>query len=98
MGITEVVPGRLRGMGWNLECALLVSRDQRGSRRCTVLHAPDWLPDGYYEASFRGQSAFLQRKQSAWSIGIAWAEMPSRRKAARAAEPQIAEWMRSRIA
>jgi hypothetical protein len=84
-------------MGCEVECALLVRGGERASGpiRCTVLHAPDWLDDGYYEAIFGGQSAFLHLGHGAWSIGIAWARIPSRKKADPIAEPFIAEWTRS---
>jgi hypothetical protein len=95
MGITEVVNGTLRGMGCEMECALLVSREERQARHCTVLHAADWLPDGYYEASFLNQTAFLRRRHGAWSTGIAWAELPARNKAA-TRESFAPEWMRTR--
>jgi hypothetical protein len=75
----------------------MVSRAEPGSRamRCKVLHAPAWLPDGYYEATFREQSAFVHRAQGAWSVGIAWAVFPARKKTDPAAEPFLAEWIRT---
>jgi hypothetical protein len=82
MGITEVVSGTLRGMGCEVDCALLVSHQERRAKHCTVLHAPDWLPDGYYQAAFRGLTAFLRRRQGAWSTGPAWSEVPVARRAA----------------
>jgi hypothetical protein len=83
-------------MGCEAECELLVSRAEPGSRavRCIVSDAPASLPDGYYEATFLGQSAFLHRGDGAWSIGIAWAVIPLRKKADPISEPFLAEWMR----
>lgn len=97
MDITEVVNGTIKGMGWQAECALLLSRCDRDLRatRCTVLHAPEWLPDGYYEATFREQSAFLHRSHGAWSVGIPWTVLPARPKPEAVTETFVAEWMRT---
>jgi hypothetical protein len=84
-------------MGCEAECELLLSRDERGSRalRCTVLHVHAQLPDGYYEALFGAQSAFLRHGDGAWSTGIAWAVIPERKKADPIAEPSITGWTRT---
>lgn len=76
MSMTEVVTGTLAGMSCEVECALLVTR-ATGQRtvlyaRCAVLQAPEWLPDGYYEATFCGQSAFLHRLHGDWGVGVPW--------------------------
>jgi hypothetical protein len=97
MGSTEVVSGTLKGMGYRVACKLLVSRAEPESRamRCEVLEAPAGLPDGYYEALFSDQSAFLRRGQGAWAVGIAWAAIPSRVKPEPDALPFVAEWTRT---
>ncbi|UWZ85620.1 hypothetical protein [Occallatibacter riparius] len=95
MFFTEVV-GKLRGRGYEVACALLISRCDNGApaMRCAVQDAPYWLPDGYYEVLFDDQSAFLRRCNGAWSTGIAWAAIP--RKVSRPeGERFIAEWTRS---
>jgi hypothetical protein len=97
MGIREVVSGTLKGMGYKVACTLLVSRAERDARamRCEVLEAPEGLPDGYYEALFSDQSAFLRRDKGAWGVGIAWAAIPSRVKPEPDALPFVAEWTRT---
>lgn len=92
---TEVT-GKLRGRGYDVACTLLISRCDTGAlaMRCAILDAPDWLPDGYYEALFEDQSAFLRRCEGAWTVGIAWAAIPRRTQAAQE-EPFVAEWTRS---
>jgi hypothetical protein len=97
MGSTEVVIGTLRGMGYEVACTLLVSRADRKARamRCEILDAPIELPDGYYEALFSDQSAFLRRGQGAWGVGIAWAAIPTRVKSEPDALPFVAEWTRT---
>ena len=78
MTMTEVVTGTLAGMSCEADCALLVTRaegpGQRAAMyaRCVVVQAPEWLPDGYYEAIFCGQSAFLHRRGGEWSEGVPW--------------------------
>ncbi|HEY3707414.1 MAG TPA: hypothetical protein VGL22_20300 [Terracidiphilus sp.] len=94
MGITEVVNGTLRGMGCEADCVLLVSRDERQARHCTILQVPDEVPDGYYEVRFRKQTAFLRRRDGLWGTGIAWAEIPARKRTAHP-EPFVAQWMRT---
>jgi hypothetical protein len=96
METTEVVSGTLKGMGWEVDCALLVIGVGRrpSYTRCTILQAPEWLPDGYYEASFRGQSAFLHRGNGAWSVGVPWLQVSPHRKAARP-ETSLPEWVRT---
>ena len=97
MEITEVVTGTLRGMGCDVDCTLLITRPARQKMysHCTVLQAPRWLPDGYYEATFLGQSAFLHRGNGAWSVGVPWERLPSTRKAVPEAEHPVPEWMRT---
>lgn len=46
--------------------------------KCAILEAPPFLPDGYYEASFCGQSAFLHRLNGSWSLGVPWPQTPVR--------------------
>jgi len=76
--MTEVVTGALAGMGCEVDCALLVTRAAGQGQlaavyaRCAVLQAPEWLPDGYYEATFCGQSAFLHRDAGQWGEGVPW--------------------------
>jgi hypothetical protein len=78
MGNTLIVEGRLRGMGCEIDCLLIATRSESANAanvmftRCTILDAPLWLPDGYYEAVFSHQSAFLHRLNGVWSVGIPW--------------------------
>ncbi len=77
MNLTEVVTGNLAGMGCEVECALLLTQAGTAGRallyaKCQVLQAPEWLPDGYYEATFSGHSAFLYRRAGEWGEGIPW--------------------------
>lgn len=78
MGNTLIAKGKLRGMGCDAECSLIVTRVDalKGTgdtyTKCAILDAPLWLPDGYYEAVFSGQSAFLHRVNGVWSVGIPW--------------------------
>jgi len=78
MGTTLIVKGTLRGMGCEVDCSLIATRSdsmQDGSApftKCAILDAPLWLPDGYYEASFGDQSAFLHRVNGVWSVGVPW--------------------------
>jgi hypothetical protein len=97
MWTSEVVSGTLKGMGNQVACTLLVSRAERDARamRCEVLEAPVGMPDGYYEALFSDQSAFLRRVQGVWGVGIAWAAIPSRVKPEPDALPFVAEWTRT---
>ena len=92
---TQII-GKLRGRGYEVACSLLISRCDNGAlaMRCTVLDAPAWLPDGYYEALFDDQSAFLRRCQGAWSVGIAWAATPRLEQPRREEEPFVPEWTR----
>ncbi len=96
--VSAQVIGKLRGRGYEVACTLLVSRCEGGAlaMRCSIQDAPDWLPDGYYEALFSDQSAFLRRCQGSWSTGIAWAAVPPRNQPGRREEePFIAEWTRT---
>jgi hypothetical protein len=78
MGNTLIVEGRLRGMGCEVNCSLIATRSESANAanvlftRCAILDAPLWLSDGYYEAAFDGQSAFLHRLNGVWSVGIPW--------------------------
>jgi hypothetical protein len=78
--VSAEIIGKIRGRGYEVACKLLVSRseDEALAMRCAVLDAASWLPDGYYEALFSDQSAFLRRSQGVWSTGIAWAVFPPR--------------------
>lgn len=84
MGTTLIVKGTLRGMGCEAECSLIATRSDslNGAAgtytKCAVTDAPLWFPDGYYEAIFCGQSAFLHRVNGTWSVGIPWREDPGR--------------------
>ncbi|HWE83368.1 MAG TPA: hypothetical protein VG267_00385 [Terracidiphilus sp.] len=84
MGTTLIVKGTLRGMGCKAECSLIATRNnslngEAGAyTKCMVLDAPLWLPDGYYEVIFCGQSAFLHRVNRTWGVGIPWREDPAR--------------------
>jgi hypothetical protein len=72
-----VTEGRLRGMGFEAGCTLVVRVNQSClSERpvysqCHVSESPD-LPDGYYEVYFADQTAFVHRKDKHWSLGIPW--------------------------
>ncbi|HKF48615.1 MAG TPA: hypothetical protein VKB38_14760 [Terracidiphilus sp.] len=83
MDTTLIVRGTLRGMGCQVECELhaTVSRAVRSPHpvytRCVIVDAPGWLPDGYYEVAFHGQSAFLHREGGYWGIGIPWPQLQS---------------------
>lgn len=78
MGTTLIVKGTLRGMGCEVDCSLIATRgdSMQGMSapftKCAILDAPLWLPDGYYEATFCGQSAFLHRVNGVWSVGVPW--------------------------
>ncbi|HTX76388.1 MAG TPA: hypothetical protein VMD29_09295 [Terracidiphilus sp.] len=84
MGTTLIMQGTLRGMGCEVHCSLIVTRSESLNglggtyTKCAVLDAPVWLPDGYYEVIFCGQSAFLHRVNRIWSVGIPWRENPVR--------------------
>jgi hypothetical protein len=84
MGTTLIVKGTLRGMGCEAECSLIATRSNSLSgeawhyTKCAVLDDALWLPDGYYEAIFCGQSAFLHRVNGTWGVGIPWREDPGR--------------------
>ena len=76
---------------------LLTSGEQEARvSRCSVIDAPDELPDGYYEARFSDQSAFLRRFNRAWGTGIAWVVTTSGRQSEPNAEPSVPEWTRRR--
>ena len=81
MGTTEFVTGTLKGMSFFVECRLMLKRSeiQTGSgpayARCAVLDAPLYLPDGYYEVSFCGHTAFLHKTGGGWTIGVPWREL-----------------------
>jgi hypothetical protein len=72
-----VIEGRIRGMGIETGCTLVVGtvNSPKSGRRiysqCNIFEAPD-LPDGYYEVFFADQTAFLQRRNACWSVGIPW--------------------------
>lgn len=88
LGTTLIVQGKIRGMGCEVGCSLIVTRSEslNGAggtyTKCAVLDAPLWLPDGYYEAVFCGQSAFLHRVNRTWSVGIPWRDEPVRSRTA----------------
>lgn len=71
-------------MGCEMECSLIATRTDglKGPgatfSQCAVLDAPMWLPDGYYEATFSGQSAFLHRVNGVWGVGIPWRQRAER--------------------
>jgi hypothetical protein len=81
MGTTEIVAGALKGMGFFVECQLMVTQSDICTEsgpayvRCGVLDAPPYLPDGYYEASFCAHTAFLHKAGGGWSLGIPWREL-----------------------
>lgn len=81
METTLIVNGTLRGMGFQMDCELRATVNQafRSPQtiytRCAILDAPDWLPDGYYEVTFHGQSAFLHREGGYWGTGIPWPQV-----------------------
>jgi hypothetical protein len=93
---TEMV-GEIRGRGYEVACKLLVSRSENEAlaMRCTVLDTASWLPDGYYEALFSDQSAFLRRSQGVWGTGIAWVVLPARRHSTPDQPPSVDEPTRS---
>lgn len=78
MGTKLIVDGMLRGMGCQAECLLMITASDSPNTlrpiytRCAIIDAPEWLPDGYYEVTFSGQSAFLQRTGGCWGTGIPW--------------------------
>lgn len=80
MGTTQLVTGTLKGMGFSVECRLMVRpievHTESGPAyvRCAVLDAPLYLPDGYYEVSFCAHSAFLHKTGGGWTIGVPWRE------------------------
>lgn len=88
MSTTLTVRGKLRGVGCEVRCLLMATRSECADAenaiftRCAILEAPLWLSDGYYEAVFCGQSAFLQRRNGIWSVGVPW-----RQRGPAAAEP-----------
>ena len=91
MGTTEIVAGTLKGMGFVVECRLMVTtsgmRPEAGPAytRCGVLDAPSYLPDGYYEASFCAHTAFLQKADGGWNLGIPWRDLSN---SARSKKPE----------
>ena len=82
MNITEIVKGCLTGMGHSADVMLLATRRDPPANsgpeyyRCSVLEVSPLLPDGYYEVTFCGHSAFLQRSNGLWSVGIPWVQIP----------------------
>jgi hypothetical protein len=98
MVLTEIVSGTLSGMGCHAGCTLLLTSGQQRPRvkRCSVMNAPDGLPNGYYEARFSDQSAFLRRVNGIWGTGIAWASIPTRSQPQSKRAPSVAEWTRKR--
>jgi hypothetical protein len=80
--MTELIKGILRGMGCVADCELIATGTDSHAKfspfysRCAVVQAPDDLPDGYYEVTFNGHSAFLHRLNGTWSPGVAWHELP----------------------
>lgn len=83
MGTTLIVKGTLRGMGCEVECSLIATRSEAPKTagptftKCAVLDAPNVIPDGYYEATFSGHSAFLHRTNGVWSVGVPWHHVPA---------------------
>ena len=81
MGTTEIVTGTLKGMGFFVECRLMVTQSELQTDsgpayvRCGVLNAPPYLPNGYYEASFCAHTAFLHKAGGGWSLGIPWRDI-----------------------
>lgn len=75
-------------MGCEADCSLIATRAEEPTRacpaytKCAVMNAPDDLPDGYYEVTFRGHSAFLHRTNGVWGLGVPWHEVPRRAEAA----------------
>lgn len=97
MNITEIVKGNLTGMGHNSDVMLLATRHNPPKNcgpeycRCSVLEVSPHLPDGYYEVTFCGHSAFLQHASGSWSIGIPWVDIPAAR--ARPHDVTAMEWI-----
>jgi hypothetical protein len=94
MGTTEIVSGTLKGMGFFVECRLMVTRSETRPEsapayiRCGIVDPLAYLPDGYYEAAFCAHTAFLHKANGGWHFGIPWPEFPTR-QAARPKWPEI---------
>jgi hypothetical protein len=92
METTEIVTGTLKGMGFFVECTLMVTRSETRPEsapayiRCGIVDPLAFLPDGYYEAAFRAHTAFLHKANGGWHFGIPWPEFPGRQ----AARPKLA--------
>ena len=93
---TDIVTATLKGMGFFVECRLMVTpsgmRPESGPEyvRCGVLDAPAYLPDGYYEAAFRAHTAFLHKINGGWNVGIPWREFAPAVHPERSEVPSIA--------
>jgi hypothetical protein len=97
MGTTDIVTATLKGMGFFVECRLMVMlsgmRPESGPEyvRCGVLDAPAYLPDGYYEAAFCAHTAFLHKANGGWGVGVPWRELRHSERPKRPEAPVMAE-------
>ncbi len=78
-------------MGIEADCKVVVLGTDYQSKlqtptclQCCVFDAPN-VPDGYYEVSFADQTAFINRRNGCWGLGVPW------RQRIRLTEPKLAE-------
>jgi hypothetical protein len=70
-----MMAGRLRGMGYEAECAVsavkvsLPQLDIWEYVRCDIHLAPENLPDGPYEVSFEGRAMQVKKLDGYWLDG-----------------------------
>lgn len=75
-GTVVLVSGSLTGLGGQAECQVLARRvsiyesDNLGPTftysDCSVLDAPEYLPDGDYVLHFEGYSAVVTKNRAGW--------------------------------
>jgi hypothetical protein len=69
-----LIHGLLRGMGREAPCEMIAMRDTSPDRtpaycRCSVVEAPEDLPDGEYTVSFLGEAVRVRRQGGLWLPG-----------------------------
>ena len=69
-----IVNALLHGKGLVIACHARANAlsDHSPATRCSILKAPQNLPDGIYEVRFLDQSAFVRRENGVWADGVSW--------------------------
>jgi hypothetical protein len=69
-----IVNALLHGKGLVIACHARVDAlsNHSPATQCSILKAPQNLPDGIYEVHFLDQSAFVRHENGGWTDGLSW--------------------------